>query len=78
LCGTRISECCLPRGQSGDVDFRLHAPPPLDDCLRGRDDDPELEALSKEEWRMPPFEWSMAKARFAVIFGERFVRSMAA
>lgn len=33
---------------------------------------------SKKEWKMPPLEWSMAKAQFAVIFGERFIRAMAA
>jgi transposase-like protein len=31
-----------------------------------------------KEWKMPPREWSMAKAQFAVIFGERFIRAMAA
>jgi putative transposase len=33
---------------------------------------------SEKEWKMPPREWSMAKAQFAVIFGERFIRAMAA
>ena len=33
---------------------------------------------SEKEWKMPPCEWSMAKAQFAVIFGERFIRAMAA
>ena len=33
---------------------------------------------SEKEWRMPPREWSMAKAQFAVIFGERFIKAMAA
>ena len=33
---------------------------------------------SEKEWRMPPREWSMAKAQFAVIFGERFTKAMAA
>ncbi|MGF7203279.1 transposase-like protein [Sphingobium olei] len=28
---------------------------------------------SEKEWKMPPREWNMAKAQFAVIFGERFV-----
>ena len=32
---------------------------------------------SEKEWKMPPREWSMAKAQFAVIFGERFTRAMA-
>jgi putative transposase len=27
---------------------------------------------------MPPREWTMAKAQFAVIFGERFIKAMAA
>jgi len=26
---------------------------------------------------MPPREWSMAKAQFAVLFGERFTQAMA-
>jgi transposase-like protein len=33
---------------------------------------------SEKEWRMPPREWSMAKAQFAVLFGERFIKAMAA
>ena len=33
---------------------------------------------SEKDWIMPPREWSMAKAQFAVIFGERFDRPMAA
>jgi len=33
---------------------------------------------SEKEWKMPPREWSMAKAQFAVLFGERFIRVMAA
>jgi putative transposase len=33
---------------------------------------------SEKEWKMPPREWAMAKAQFAVIFGERFIRAMAA
>jgi len=32
---------------------------------------------TEKEWRMPPREWAMAKAQFAVIFGERFMRAMA-
>jgi putative transposase len=27
---------------------------------------------AEREWRMPPREWAMAKARFAALFGERF------
>ena len=33
---------------------------------------------SEKAWIMPPREWSMAKAQFAVIFGERVDRAMAA
>ncbi len=33
---------------------------------------------SEKEWKMGPREWVMAKAQFAVIFGERFTRAMAA
>lgn len=33
---------------------------------------------SEKEWKMPPREWAMAKAQFAVIFGERFIKAMAA
>jgi putative transposase len=33
---------------------------------------------SEKEWRMPPREWSMAKAQFAVLFEERFIKAMAA
>jgi putative transposase len=33
---------------------------------------------SEKEWKMPPREWTMAKAQFAVIFGERFIKAMAA
>ena len=29
---------------------------------------------AKKEWIMPPREWSMAKARFAILFGDRFAR----
>ena len=32
---------------------------------------------SEKEWKIPPREWVMAKARFAVMFGERFMRVMA-
>ena len=31
---------------------------------------------AEKEWTMPPREWAMAKAQFAVIFGERFKRAM--
>ena len=33
---------------------------------------------SEKEWVMPAREWAMAKAQFAVLFGDRFVRAMAA
>ena len=33
---------------------------------------------SKKAWKMGPREWVMAKAQFAVIFGQRFTRAMAA
>jgi putative transposase len=33
---------------------------------------------SEKAWKMGPREWVMAKAQFAVIFGERFTRAMAA
>lgn len=32
---------------------------------------------SEKDWRMGPREWTMAKAQFAVIFGERFTSAMA-
>jgi len=32
---------------------------------------------SEKEWTMPPREWSMAKAQFALLFGERFTQAMA-
>lgn len=32
---------------------------------------------SEKEWKMGPREWTMAKAQFAVIFGERFTKAMA-
>lgn len=31
----------------------------------------------EKEWTMPAREWGMAKAQFAVLFGERFTRAMA-
>jgi putative transposase len=31
---------------------------------------------AEKEWTMPPREWAMAKAQFAVVFGERFTRAM--
>ncbi len=33
---------------------------------------------SEKEWKMGPREWVMAKAQFAVMFGERFTRAMVA
>jgi putative transposase len=32
---------------------------------------------SEREWIMPAREWCMAKAQFAILFGERFTRAMA-
>lgn len=32
---------------------------------------------TEKEWTMPPREWSMAKAQFAVLFGERYSRAAA-
>jgi len=32
---------------------------------------------AEKAWRMPPREWALAKAQFAVLFGERFTRAMA-
>ena len=32
---------------------------------------------TEREWRMPPREWAMAKAQFAVLFGERFTKALA-
>jgi transposase-like protein len=56
-------------------------------AVRARGHFPHNEAAAKllflilnrteKEWRMPPREWAMAKAQFAVIFGERFIRAMA-
>lgn len=31
---------------------------------------------SEKEWTMPPREWSIAKAQFAILFGERFTKAM--
>jgi hypothetical protein len=28
--------------------------------------------LAQKEWRMPPREWTMAKAQFAILFEDRF------
>lgn len=33
---------------------------------------------TEKEWKMPPREWAMAKAQFAILFGERFIKAMAA
>jgi putative transposase len=32
---------------------------------------------TERTWKMPPREWCMAKAQFAVLFGERFTKAMA-
>ena len=31
---------------------------------------------TEKEWTMPTREWSLAKAQFAILFGERFTRAM--
>ena len=31
---------------------------------------------AEKDWKMPPREWAIAKAQFAVLFGERFTRAM--
>lgn len=33
---------------------------------------------AEKEWKMPPREWTKAKAQFAILFGERFAKAMAA
>lgn len=33
---------------------------------------------SEKEWKMPPREWAMAKAQFAILFGDRFYKAMTA
>ena len=33
--------------------------------------------LRLAHWKMPPREWAMAKAQFAILFGERFIKAMA-
>jgi putative transposase len=33
---------------------------------------------SEKQWVMPPREWTVAKAQVAVLFGDRFVRALAA
>ena len=33
---------------------------------------------AEKEWKMPPREWAMAKAQFAILFGERFTKAMMA
>src|SRR3954468_20897146 len=32
---------------------------------------------AEKEWRMPPAAWAMARAQFAVLFGERFTNALA-
>ena len=32
---------------------------------------------SEKDWRMPPREWAMAKAQFAILFDQRFTRAQA-
>jgi len=38
---------------------------------------PYLRCRIEKDGTMPPRDWSMAKARFAVLYGERFTRAMA-
>ena len=33
---------------------------------------------AEKDWKMPPCEWTAAKAQMAVIVGERFARAMIA
>jgi putative transposase len=32
---------------------------------------------NEKEWRMPPREWAMAKAQFAILFDQRFAKAQA-
>lgn len=32
--------------------------------------------ISEKEWTMPAREWSIARAQFAILFGERFTKAM--
>jgi putative transposase len=32
---------------------------------------------AEKEWILPPREWAMAKAQFAILFGERFAKAQA-
>jgi putative transposase len=32
---------------------------------------------AEKEWIVPPREWTMAKAQFAMFFGERFTKALA-
>ena len=32
---------------------------------------------AEKAWIMPPREWTMAKAQFAILFGERFTKAQA-
>jgi putative transposase len=32
---------------------------------------------TEKEWTMPPREWCMARAQFAILFGERFSKATA-
>jgi putative transposase len=61
---------------------------PLRRAIRARGHFPSDEAATKllylilnrseKEWRKPPSEWSIAKAQFAVLLGERLIKAMAA
>ncbi len=54
-------------------------------AVRARGHFPSDEAATKliflvlrqvvREWKMPPREWAVAKTQFAIMFGDRFVRT---
>jgi len=54
-------------------------------AVRARGHFPNDEAATKliflvlrqvvQQWKMPPREWAEAKTQFAIMFGERFVRT---
>lgn len=81
---SRVPGAAPTAGDTGDK-CRANCPPPALAPRRGHfpSDDAALKLLflalnrTEKEWTMPPREWSMAKAQFAVLFGERFTRAMA-
>ncbi len=78
----RFAGSCTPRTLSRALNATLRR------AVRARGHFPTDEAAlkllylvlnrSEKAWKMGPREWIMAKAQFAVIFGERFTRAMAA